>query len=209
MFYFGLADRVKHVLLRRMEELDERSDRIIRVAMELAERDGFDAVRLRDLAAKADVALGTVYRRFSCKEDILAAALAQQVQLLKQGVESHPFEGDTPQERLTVFFTNVTGLLSDQPKLTSAMLRTVASGVPELAERVLRYQDTMAEIIVIVMRGEGAQGAPSDDEIFLSKMLQNIWFAAMVGWTGGLFGPEEVTRQVVQAMGVLIKGLEA
>lgn len=191
-----------------MEELDERSDRIIRVAMELAERDGFEAVRLRDLAAKADVALGTVYRRFSCKEDILAAALAQQVQLLKQGIESHPFEGGSREERLTVFFTNVTRILADQPKLTAAMLRTVASGVPDLAERVLRYQDTMVEIIVIVMRGDAAKGPAADDEVFLAKMLQNIWFAALVGWTGGLFDAEEVIRQVVSGMKVLIKGME-
>ena len=89
------------------------------------------------------------------------------------------------------------------------MLRTVASGVPDLAERVLRYQDTMVEIIVIVMRGDVAKGAPTEDEIWLAKMLQNQWFAALVGWTGGLFGPEEVIRQVIASMDVLIRGMEA
>ena len=191
-----------------MEALDERSERIIRVAMELAERDGFEAVRLRELASLADVAVGTVYRRFSCKEDILAAALAHQVQLLKAGIESHPLPGETVEERLTLFFTNVTGLLAEQPKLTSAMLRTVASGVPDLAERVTRYQETMVEVIVAVIRGEHVEGLPSEQERFLAKMLQNIWFASMVGWTGGLFGPDRVVEQVVDGMRVLIKGLE-
>lgn len=192
-----------------MEELDERSERIIRVAIQLAERDGFEAVRLRDLAAKADVALGTVYRRFSCKEDILAAALAQQVELLKQGIATHPFEADTPEERLSRFFGDVTRILTGQPKLTAAMLRTVASGVPDLAERVLRYQDTMVEIIVIVMRGDTAQGAATEDEVFLAKMLQNVWFALLVGWTGGLLTPDDVVEQVLAAMRVLLKGMEA
>ena len=58
--------------------MDERSERIIQAAVELAERDGYDAVKLRELAERANVALATVYRRFSCKEDILAAALDQQ-----------------------------------------------------------------------------------------------------------------------------------
>ena len=52
--------------------MDERSERIIQAAVELAERDGYDAVKLRELAERAGVALATVYRRFSCKEDILA-----------------------------------------------------------------------------------------------------------------------------------------
>ena len=40
-------------------------------AIELAERGGFEGVRLRDVAAHADVALGTLYRRFRSKEDLL------------------------------------------------------------------------------------------------------------------------------------------
>ena len=55
--------------------MDERARRIVETAVELAEKDGFQAVRLRDIAAQADVALGTVYRRFKSKEDILLAAL--------------------------------------------------------------------------------------------------------------------------------------
>ena len=35
--------------------------------MELAEEGGFEAVRLRDLASHADVALGTLYKRFRSK----------------------------------------------------------------------------------------------------------------------------------------------
>ena len=55
--------------------MEDRTRRIIETAIELAERDGFEAVRLRDVARLAKVALGTVYRRFQSKEDILVAAL--------------------------------------------------------------------------------------------------------------------------------------
>ena len=73
--------------------MDDRTLRILSAAMELAERDGYEAVRLRDLAAKADVALGTVYKRFSSKEDILAAALELQVSRLHELIRSNPIEG--------------------------------------------------------------------------------------------------------------------
>ena len=57
--------------------MDDRARRIIDTAIELAERDGYAAVRLREVAARAEVALGTVYKRFASKEEILVAAMAQ------------------------------------------------------------------------------------------------------------------------------------
>ena len=59
--------------------MEERSLRIIQEAVGLAEKGGFDAVRLRDLAARSGVALGTVYSRFASKEAILVAALDLEV----------------------------------------------------------------------------------------------------------------------------------
>src|SRR5262245_25646057 len=55
--------------------VDDRTRRIVDTAIELAEKGGFEAVRLRDVAAQAGVALGTLYRRFRSKEELLLAAL--------------------------------------------------------------------------------------------------------------------------------------
>lgn len=189
--------------------MDERTDRILQVAMELAEHDGYEAVRLRDVAAKAEVALGTVYRRFSCKEDLLAAALNLQVSAFEQAIRLRPIPGDTPRDRLTTLFSLATGALAERPKLASAMLRTVSSGVPDLAHRVTQYHGTMTGIILAVYRGEDidAEGA-TDTERLLATMLQNIWFAALVGWTGGLHDTATVVEQVTAGMDLLIRGLE-
>ncbi len=59
--------------------MEERSRRIVESAVELAEKGGFEAVRLRDVASHAGVALGTLYRRFRSKEDLLLAALELQI----------------------------------------------------------------------------------------------------------------------------------
>jgi AcrR family transcriptional regulator len=188
---------------------DERTQRIITAAMELAEEDGFEAVRLRDLAAKADVALGTVYKRFASKEDILAAALAMQVEQLQQQINKDPIEGDDGETRLKAFFAIATAALAQQPRLAGAMLRTVASGDPELSEKVSRYHGQMTEIILQVFRGDTGDAFPSDEEQILAHLLQNVWFAALVGWTGGLHAPEVAVEHVHNAVHLLIKGLEA
>lgn len=188
-------------------ELDERTLRILSVAMEMAEQDGYDAVRLRDLAQKADVALGTVYKRFASKEDILAAALQLQVARMKELLADNPIEGESPEERLKNFFAVATTALAAQPKLAAAMLRTVACGDPVLVEKVSRYHGEMTEIILHVARGTEDDAFPSDEEQILAHLLQNVWFGALVGWTGGLHGPEHVVEQVHYAVHLLMKGL--
>ena len=56
----------------------DRKDRILDVAIRLAEEGGFDNVRQRDVAAQAGVALGTLYNNFKGKEDLLSAALERE-----------------------------------------------------------------------------------------------------------------------------------
>ena len=43
---------------------------------------GYEAVQMRDVAARADVAMGTVYRYFTSKDHLLAAALVHWVEQL-------------------------------------------------------------------------------------------------------------------------------
>src|SRR5450432_2804607 len=55
----------------------ERRDRIVGAAITLLEHGEYDAIQMRDVAQEAAVALGTVYRYFSSKEHLYAAALLE------------------------------------------------------------------------------------------------------------------------------------
>jgi TetR/AcrR family transcriptional regulator, cholesterol catabolism regulator len=52
-----------------------RRDRIVRAAVELLDASEYESVQMRDVAERADVALGTLYRYFSSKEHLYAAVL--------------------------------------------------------------------------------------------------------------------------------------
>ena len=67
-----------------------RLRRILAAAVALAERGGFEAVRLRDVAQESEVALGTLYKYFHSKEDILLLALAEEVERLEAAMVQHP-----------------------------------------------------------------------------------------------------------------------
>jgi AcrR family transcriptional regulator len=55
----------------------ERRDRIVRAAITLLEQGEYDEIQMRDVAGEAGVALGTVYRYFTSKEHLYAAALLE------------------------------------------------------------------------------------------------------------------------------------
>src|SRR5258705_9517540 len=78
----------------------ERRRRVLAATFELAADGGFDAVQMRDVAAAADVALGTVYRYFSSKERLLLEAMAEQQSDLRAYIETHPLSQATAAERV-------------------------------------------------------------------------------------------------------------
>ena len=188
---------------------EERTRRIVETAMALAERGGFDAVRLRDVAAMADVALGTLYKRFRSKDDILVAALELNIERMERGLAERGLPGSTPADRVASFFKKVTRQMVKNANLSRAVLRAVGSGTPESAEKVMRFRGRVTHMVATVLR-DGPGGGSLDDERarIVSSLLQDIWYASLVGWTAGLYKEAEVNTRVRNAAELLVRGAE-
>jgi AcrR family transcriptional regulator len=196
--------------------MKDRRDKILDVAVALAEEGGFENVRQRDVAANAGVALGTLYKRFRSKEDILMASLERETEVLERRMELNPAAGRTPLERIGAFFQIVTRGLCRKPKYARAVLRAMASGEAGVAQTVASYQGRMTGLIIAAIRGVGRLSfadattqPPSKKEQKLAFLLQQIWFAALVGWSAGLINQTEAIDQVKGAAQLLLKGIES
>ncbi len=193
----------------------DRNDRIFDVAIELAEEGGYDNVRQRDVAARAGVALGTLYKRFRSKEDILSAALERETAKLERKIEKAPIKGETVQDRLVAFYSLVTRALCRRPHYARAVLRAMASGQPEVAKHVVAYQGRMAGLLFATMRGVGrlsfndaTTAPPTEREQTLALLLQQNWFSSLVGWSAGLHSQADVIDHVRLAARLLARGLD-
>jgi AcrR family transcriptional regulator len=195
--------------------VNPRARRIVDTAIDLAEKGGFEAVRLRDVAAEADVALGTLYRYFRSKEDMLIAALSSEVESLEARLQTRPMSGTTPLARVDAFFRAATKGLMRRPRLARAILRAAASGDHELAEKVASFHSRMSAMILAAMHGEpvaaassnGAEALPVTDaeELDVAALLQHIWFSCLIGWAGGLMNQNEVLERMGRAAQLLIR----
>lgn len=200
--YRTLSTGVKHVSFLPVT-LESR--RILEVAVALAEAGGFDGLRQRELAAKAGVALGTLYKRFKGKEDILAAALELEAEKLESHLAANPISGATAAARVALFFGGTTRALCKKKNLARALLRAVASGEPQLTEKVAAFHGRMTTMITLALRGSPAGGEGqaevqvTGDEHRVAFLLQQLWFASLVGWSGGLHSESAVVDQMRDA----------
>lgn len=190
---------------RQQHEREDRTRQILEVAIELAEEGGFEQVRMRDVAAHAGVALGTFYKRFRSKEDLLVAALALAMEEMEERMARRPVEGATAYERVSEYFTTATRRFCAKPNLAKAALRAVASGDPSLAEKVWQFHDRTTRLILqALLGGADKDRAPTPAEKETAVVLQHIWFATLVGWSGGLREVDGVIESVKTAARLIL-----
>jgi AcrR family transcriptional regulator len=188
-----------------------RMRRIVDAAVAAAETGGFEGVRLRDVAEASGVALGTLYKYFHSKEDILLYALTEQVEGLEAAVAARPPAGATAVERLTDLFARATRVLVRRPNFARALLRSIASGDHETALKVAGFHLRMSRLIVAALRDEPPDLArpvvePVGDEREqrIAIVLNHVWFAALVGWSGGLHPARAVSERMRETLALLL-----
>jgi AcrR family transcriptional regulator len=188
-----------------------RIRRIVDAAVALAEEGGFDGVRLRDVAESSDVALGTLYKYFRSKEDILLYALNEETERLESVMAERPPRGATPVERVTDFFARATRGLVRRPQLARAVLRSLASGDHATSVQAAGFHLRSQRMIVAALRGERpdfgrplAEPTGSDRERRIAVLLSHVWFASLVGWSGGLHPAKTVTERMHDAIDLVL-----
>jgi AcrR family transcriptional regulator len=191
--------------------MEKKRSRILETAIELAEKGGFENVRLRDVAAQAEVALGTLYKRFPSKESILIAALELEAEKLEKRMSKKPAEGADALERVLDFFDQVSKQLFRKPNLGRAVLRALTSGDVELTGQVASFHQRITNMIVAAQRG--APAGPlvpeaTNEELMVGFIMQQIWFSALVGWMGGLITKPMVLDQLRITLTLVLRGLE-
>lgn len=185
----------------------DRRDKIIDVAIDLAEAGGFENVRQRDVADQAGIALGTLYKSFISKEQILSAAVEREAAELERRVIAKPPVGETATERLQALFRITTRAMIHKPKYARAVIRALASGQPEVASHVTAYQGRMNAIIASVMKPDADE--PDEHTNKLATLLQQVWFASLVAWSAGVLSQNELNAHMDQSIELIMASPKA
>lgn len=176
-----------------------RRQRVVDAAMSLALDGGYEAVQMRDVAARADVAMGTVYRYFTSKDHLLAAALVHWVEQLDGRLSQLPARGATAAERVVDVLDRALRAMGRQPRLVGAVFTALASPDPAAVESQQQVAVLMEGIIT---RAIGEPHPPNLGD--RARILGHVWYSALVGWVNGWSNMSRVHDELVVAVGLLL-----
>jgi AcrR family transcriptional regulator len=177
----------------------DRRKRILDATIALASKGGFEAVQMRAVAEKADVALGTLYRYFPSKIHLLVSGLARE---LERGQErgDKPIPGDTAYDRLLFVLGRITRAMQRDPNLTEAMTRAFMFADASAATEV----DTVAKLIERTFTKALHEGDPTDEDRAIARVIGDVWLSNLVAWVTRRSSASDVAERLELTVRLLL-----
>ena len=177
-----------------------RRQRVLEAALDLGAKGGYDAVQMRDVAAQANVALGTIYRYFASKDHLLAEALVEWARDLGRRVNQRPLTGATTAERVIHVLRRATRAMETEPARSEAVITALSSTDPHAA----RCQREVGVVMGQIM----AKAFPDDFDATtredIIRVLGHVWFSSLVGWVNRWFGINQAGDELEIAAHLLL-----
>ncbi|HEX2315976.1 MAG TPA: TetR family transcriptional regulator [Thermomonospora sp.] len=185
----------------RSRSQQERRRKIVKSAAALASRGGVEAMQMRTVAERAGVALGTLYRYFPSKMDLVVAVVAEELDLLEGSIERRPPSGDTPAERAVAVLMRATRGLMREPELAEALIRALM-----LTDVQTGFGDRMTDLLLRAATGRAdvAEIPPGDPRRALVRALSSAWIMEMIEMLRGRADTAEIQARLDVAAARLI-----
>lgn len=179
----------------------DRRNRILDATLALASKGGYDAVQMRTVAERADVALGTLYRYFPSKIHLLVSALAAEFERTQDKLDRKPIPGDTAYDRILFVLSRITKTLQREPMLTEAMTRAFMFADPSAADEVNIVARRMERMFTRAMH----DGEPTPDEVAVARVLGDVWMSSLVRWVTRRASASDVSTQLELAARLMLR----
>jgi AcrR family transcriptional regulator len=174
-----------------------RRAQLLEAVIDLVREVGPATLQMRDVADKAGIALGTVYRYFSSKEHLLAAALCEWQERLARRVLMPPRAGEEAEasgdltERVLSYVRKEIRGFARNPKIAELMVQVHVSSDPYARDALARMaainDEVMAKLLV---------GVPPERAEVVKSALGAILMNSLVYWVTGRGSLAEMTNTV-------------
>ncbi len=193
---------------------EARPSEIVRAAIELFAEHGYAATRMQEIAERAGITAGTVYRYFESKEALFRASIAQHFQPALDSAEARVArrEGD-PAAAVRELALEYWSVVNEWPwGVIPRLVMSEAAAFPELArlyvEQVIQRRHRLA---VEVLRWGMETGAfrEVDAEVAARAIIAPVVFTAMYAQSLGAIDPvdTESPAYVEGAVDLMLSGL--
>ena len=185
----------------------ERRNRILEATVAIASEGGFEAVQMREVAQRADVALGTLYRYFPSKIHLLVSALAMRFDEMVPALTARSIPGDTAAERVITVLKRASRGMQGDPHLTDALTRAFMFADKSVAEEIHVVGMHMTTMLTRAMLGDDyvAGIEPTRDQAAIARVISDVWLASLVDWVTGRASAAEVAEHIETAVHLVLR----
>ena len=183
----------------RSRNQHQRRRRIVQAAAALASRGGVEAMQMRTVAERAGVALGTLYRYFPSKMDLVVAVVSEEMDTLEGSLDRRPPRSATADGRAVEVLMRATRGLMREPELADALIRSLL-----LSDVKTDFGDRMTGLLARVT----SAGAEEEDEHrILLRSLSSVWVMEMLEVLRGHTTNEDIQARLEVAAARLLADL--
>ena len=178
----------------------ERRKRILDATMAIASKGGYEAVQMRAVADRADVAVGTLYRYFPSKVHLLVSALGREFSRIDAKTDRSAVAGGTPFQRLSFMVSKLNRAMQRNPLLTEAMTRAYVFADASAASEV----DTVEKLIDSMFARAMSDGEPTEDQYHIARVISDVWLSNLLAWLTRRASATDVSKRLDLAVRLLI-----
>lgn len=153
---------------------------IFQAAIDVFSEKGFDRATMDDIAARANVAKGTIYYHFKSKEELFLFLVEEGVELLKEAVETKLSEELAPREQLQLIVREQVEFFGNYRDFCVILLREAWGGEDRQFEFRKMIRSYMYLIEKVLKQGiESGDFHPVDPEYSSAGLFGMVSIAAL------------------------------
>ncbi|PTR29028.1 TetR family transcriptional regulator [Rhodococcus sp. OK519] len=176
----------------------ERRKRILDATLTLASKGGYEAVQMRAVAERADVAVGTLYRYFPSKVHLLVSALAREFERIESRGKIPP--GHSPLERMQLILGQITKAMQRDPLLTEAMTRAFMFADASAAAEV----DQVGKLMDTLFARAITDNDPTEEQLAVARVISDVWLSNLVAWLTRRSSATDVAKRLELTVELLL-----
>lgn len=180
----------------------ERHLRILDAAAHLATEHDLQHVQMTEVAKRAGVAIGTLYRYFPSKTHLFVGVMLNVLdRFARHAPEPNP---DVPvQDAICNTLIDMTHELVEYPTLALAMLQSNSTAGAGAVPDTVRIEQTFQQILLDTV---GIDDPTSGDRDLL-RLLSMLWYGVITAFLNGRSSLEEAESDIRRSCGLLLAGL--
>ena len=181
-----------------------RRERIVAAAVELLDHAEYDDVQMRDVAERAGVALATVYRYFSSKEHLYAAAILRWSADFGPRAAALPRPDESDEDRLRALMRRAVRAFERSPQMFRAQMVIEMSTDPNARALAETFGHRHLAVLASALPGLDPEMART-----VISVVNGVLTNYLRAWALGRLTSTEVDRLVQAAIDLIFHALPA